>query len=106
MDTKNININDAVIGKYCIVRGRGFGVFAGTVEAVDGNRVLLKNARRLWYWDGAASISQIAAEGVKNPNGCKFTMTVESVLLADYIEIIPATEQAKAIIDEVRVWKR
>ena len=106
MDTKNININDAVVGKYCIVRGREFGVFAGTVDTVDGNRVLLKNARRLWYWDGAASISQIAMEGVKAPGNCKFTMTVESILLADYIEIIPATEQAKAIIDEVRVWKR
>ena len=100
------NINNAVIGKYCIVRGRDFGVFAGTVDAVDGNRVLLKDARRLWYWDGAASLSQLAAEGVKNPSGCKFTVTVESVLLMDVIEIIPATEQAKSIIDEVRVWKR
>jgi hypothetical protein len=103
---ENFNINNAVIGKYCIVRGRGFGVFAGTVEAVDGNRVLLKDARRLWYWDGAASLSQVAAEGVKAPQNCKFTVTVESVLLMDAIEIIPATEQAKAIINEVRVWKR
>ena len=100
------NINNAVIGKYCIVRGRDFGVFAGMVDAVDGNRVLLKDARRLWYWDGAASLSQLAAEGVKNPSGCKFTVTVESVLLMDVIEIIPATEQAKSIINEVRVWKR
>lgn len=100
------NINNAVIGKYCIVRGRDFGVFAGTVDAVDGNRVLLKDARRLWYWDGAASLSQLAAEGVKNPGMCKFTVTVESVLLLDVIEIIPATEQAKAIINEVREWKR
>lgn len=103
---KNISINDAVIGKYCIIRGRDFGVFAGTVEAVDGDRVLAKNARRLWYWDGAASISQLAAEGVKNPGACKFTVTVESVLLMGAIEIIPATEQAKGIIEEVRVWKR
>ena len=106
MDTKNININEAMIGKYCIVRGKDFGVFAGTVEAVDGNRVLLKNARRLWYWDGAASLSQLAAEGVKAPGNCKFTVPVESVLLLDVIEIIPATEQAQAIINEVRVWKR
>lgn len=103
---ESININNAVIGKYCIVRGRDFGVFAGTVEAVDGNRVLLKDARRLWYWDGAASLSQLAAEGVKAPKNCKFTVTVESVLLMGVIEIIPATDQAKAIINEVREWKR
>ena len=99
-------MNDAVVGKYCIVRGRYFGVFAGTVDALDGDRVLLKNARRLWYWDGAASISQLALEGVKAPQNCKFTVTVESALLLNVIEIIPATEQAKRSIDEVRVWKR
>ena len=106
MESNAINLNNAMVGKYCIVRGRGFGVFAGTVEAVEGNRVLLKDARRLWYWDGAASLSQLAAEGVKNPGGCKFTVPVESVLLLDVIENIPATDQARAIIDEVRVWKR
>lgn len=106
MESKNMNIDAAVVGKYCIVRGQGFGVFAGTVEAMEGNRVLLKDARRLWYWDGAASLSQLAVEGVKNPNACKFTVPVESVLLLDVIEIIPATEQARAIINEVRVWKR
>lgn len=106
MSNTNMNINDAVIGKYCIVRGRDFGVFAGTVEAVEDNRVLLKKARRLWYWDGAASLSQLAVEGVKNPGTCKFTVTVESVLLLNVIEIIPATEQAKIIIEEVREWKR
>lgn len=100
------NINNAMIGKYCIVRGREFGVFAGTVEAVDGDRVLLKNARRLWYWDGAASISQIATDGTKAPNNCKFTVTVDSVLLLSVIEIIPATEQAQAVIEGVREWKR
>ena len=96
----------AVVGKYCIIRGRDFGVFAGTVEAVEGDRVLLKNARRLWYWDGAASLSQLAAEGVTTPDGCKFTVTVDSVLLIGVIEIIPATEQAKRCIEEVKAWKR
>ena len=106
MSNTKETMSAAVIGKYCIVRGRDFGVFAGTVEAVDCDRVLLKNARRLWYWAGAASLSQLALEGVKEPGACKFTVTVESVLLLNVIEIIPATEQAKRIIDEVRVWKR
>ena len=100
------NIYKSMIGKHCIVRGKDFGVFAGTVEAVEGNCVLLKNARRLWYWEGAASISQIALEGVKEPGRCKFTVTGESILLADFIELIPTTEEARSSIDEVRVWKR
>lgn len=106
MENKSTNINDAVVGKYCIIRGRDFGVFAGTVEKVDGDHVLLKEARRLWYWDGAASLSQLALEGVKCPEKCKFTVTVEQILLLGVIEIIPATQQAEANIKEVPVWRR
>ena len=105
MNESNI-ITAAVVGKYCVIRGRGFGVFAGTVEAVDDTCVLVKNARRLWYWDGAASISQIAMKGVTAPQNCKFSMAVESIMLRDYIEIIPTTEQAQKCIEEVKVWKR
>ena len=99
-------INEAVIGKYCIVRGESFGVFAGVVEDVDGNRALLSNARRLWYWDGAASLSQLVMEGVTEPQNCKFTVTVDAILLSGVIEIIPATEQAERIVRGVPVWKR
>lgn len=94
------------IGKYSVIRGRGFGVFAGTVEDVEGDTVKLTNARRLWYWDGAASISQIAAEGVKNPHGCKFSVPVKSIVLRDWIEVIPCTDQAATIIQGVKEWKR
>lgn len=94
------------IGKYSVIRGRGFGVFAGTVTQVEGDCVKLVNARRLWYWDGAASISQIAAEGVTNPKGCKFSVPVESIVLRDWIEIIPCTDQAATIIQGVKKWKR
>lgn len=99
-------LKNAVCGKYCVVRGKYFGVFAGTVESMEGNTVLLKDARRLWYWDGAASLSQVAAEGVKAPRSCKFTVTVQRVLLLDVIEIIPTTDLAEQNIKEVPVWKR
>ena len=105
MSDSNI-IKAAAVGKYCIIRGRSFGVFAGTVEEVDDTCILVKNARRLWYWDGSASISQIAVEGVTAPQNCKFSMAVESIVLRDYIEIIPATEQAQKSVEGVKVWKR
>ncbi len=100
------NINNAIMNKHCIVRDSHRDVFAGTVAALEGNKALLTDARRLWYWDGAASVSQLALEGVKNPDNCKFTMAVPSVLLLDVIEIIPTTEEAQRIISEVPVWKR
>lgn len=92
-------------GKYVIVRGDRSGVFAGTLESYEGREVTLTNCRRLWYWDGAASISQIAKEGVKRPNACKFTVTVDRIVILDAIEIIPTTAEAEANIKAVREWK-
>lgn len=94
-----------MIGKYVIVRGDRSGVFAGELVAQDGRQVELVNCRRLWYWDGAASISQIASEGVKKPKQCKFTVTVDRIAILDAIEIIPTTAEAEANIKAVPVWK-
>ena len=91
--------------KYCIVRGDRSGVFAGVLESQDGQKVVLSDCRRLWFWSGAASISQLATEGVTNPRSCKFTVTLESIMLLDAIEIIPATEKAEKCIKAVSEWK-
>lgn len=98
-------IGSDLIGKKVIVRCNRAGVFFGELAQRDGQEVELKNARRLWYWDGAASISQIAAEGVKKPSECKFTMPVESIILLEAIEIIPCTVKAVDNIEAVKVWK-
>lgn len=99
-------MKNSFIGKYCIIRSNRAGVFAGTVEEHEGQSVVLKNVRRLWYWDGAASISQIAVDGTKKPENCKFTVVVDTLALFDVIEIIPATEKARKAIEEVEIWKR
>lgn len=93
------------INKKVIVRGDRSGVFFGTLTAKDGQEVELKHCRRLWYWAGAASISQLANEGVKKPYECKFTVTVESIRILDAIEIIPCTDMAISIIEGVKEWK-
>lgn len=101
----NTNITNAVIGKFCVIRCDRAGVFAGTVEEMDGQTVRVKNVRKLWRWYGATETLQIAREGVKRPHDCRFTVTVDELLLTDAIEVIPATAEAKASIDGVKVWK-
>ena len=61
------------------MRGDRSGVFFGTLAEKDGQEVRLEKCRRLWYWDGAASISQLAVDGVSAPNNCKFTVTVDEI---------------------------
>ena len=93
------------MSKYVIVRTRSAGVFAGNLEEKNGQEVVLTEARRLWYWKGAASLSELAMKGVKHPNACKFPIAVDSVALFEAIEIIPCTDIAIKSISEVPEWK-
>lgn len=92
--------------KKVIVRGDRSGVFFGTLMNRNGQEVKLSNCRRLWYWDGAASISQLAVDGTTCPENCKFTVVVPEIEILDAIEIIPCTEKAVKSIESVLVWKR
>ena len=91
--------------QYVICRTYSAGVFAGYLESRKGQEVVLTNARRLWQWSGAASLSQLAMSGTSNPGGCKFPVAVGRVTLLQAIEILDATATAKASIDSVPIWK-
>ena len=96
-----------MIGRYCMVRTYSAGVFAGTVQTLsdDGKKATLTDARRIWYWDGAASLSQLATQGTSKPQNCQFPCPVEEVLLTEVIEIIPITDVAALSIAGVPEWK-
>ena len=98
-----------LIGKKVIIRSYGAGVFFGTLNDVekceDKWTVELLDCRRLWRWSGACSITQLAADGVKYPNDCKFSLTECSIVVASVIEIHGCTEKAIENIENVPVWK-
>jgi hypothetical protein len=95
-----------LIGKKVIVRADKAGVFYGTLSAKNQLEVQLTNARKLYYWDGACAVEQIALDGVKLPETCKFTVTVEEITISNYIQIIPCTENACKKIESVLPWKK
>jgi len=90
---------------YVIVRTYSAGVFAGNLERREGKEVVLSNARRIWYWDGAASLSQLATDGTSKPNNCKFPVAVKEIILTEAIEIIPTSENAEKSIKSVPIWQ-
>lgn len=94
-----------MIGKKVIVRGSHSGVFFGTLEREDGQRVEMRNVRNIWYWSGAATLLQLAAEGVKRPEQCKFSRPVNFLVILDAVEIIPCTNEADANIESVEIWR-
>jgi len=91
--------------KYCIVRTHSAGVFAGYIESREGQEVVMRDSRSIWYWDGACGLSQLAVEGTKKPENCKFTVSVPRRELLYVVEIIECTQKAKDSIEGVKIWK-
>ena len=92
--------------EYVVTRSRNAGVHTGFLKSHEGQNVTLIQSRRIWAWKGAASLSQIAMEGVKNPANCKFAMVVNEIRLCEVCEVIPCTEEAMFCIQGVPEWKK
>jgi hypothetical protein len=90
--------------RYVIFRTYSAGVFAGVFVSRKGKEGVLKDARRLWRWAGAASLSQLAMEGTKNPSECKFPCAVARVELTEVIEVLDCSEAGEKSIRSVPVW--
>ena len=101
------------IDKKCIVRAKNAGVFFGTVKEVEysttGEFFIAKlvNVRRIWRWDGAATLSQLAVDGIaarSRPN-CQFTVLVSEMVIGGGTELIPCTDKAIKSIESIKPWK-
>lgn len=91
--------------RFYIIRCDRAGVFFAKIRERRGDEADLAECRRLWYWEGAASLSQLATEGTNRPGDCKFTVTVPEMTVLGVIEIIPCSASATKSIREVSEWK-
>lgn len=82
-----------------IVRCRDAGVHFGTYVSHSGREVVLKDARRMWYWRAASGISLSACADVGISSDSKIANVVSRVALLDACEIIPCTATAAASIE-------
>lgn len=80
-------------GARVLIRTYSAGVHFGTLEERTGKEVRLSNSRRLWNWNGALSLSEVAMKGVEL-NNSKIAVTVDEIILPEAIEIIPISEQS------------
>ena len=92
---------------YVIIRTYSAGVHAGYLKSHPSGttEVTLQKARRIWYWDGAATLSQMAVDGVSKPENCKFPCEVDEIQLTQAIEILSCTEKARKSIQGVKIWQ-
>jgi len=98
-----------MVDKYVLVRTKAAGVFAGYLvskeETLAGTKATLRKVRRIWYWDGAASLSQLAVDGVSKPENCKFPVEVPRIDLPEVIEVIAVSKKAQESIANVPIWE-
>jgi len=94
-----------MIGKHVIVRSANAGVFFGVLTQKDGDEVILSNARKIWAWNGANSVEDIAVQGFNSKN-CKITTTVNEINILGVNQIIPCTEVAIDNINSFPSWKQ
>ena len=100
------DLSSKFCGKICMVRTYSAGVHFGELVEKVGQQAILKNARRVFYWTQACSLSQLAMEGSKDIENCKITMAVDEILLDRVIEVIPMSEVAKTQMQGAPVWKK
>lgn len=90
---------------YVIIRTQSAGVHAGYLKSRNGKEVELLHSRRIWYWEGAASLSQLAENGTTKPDKCKFPCEVSRIELTEAIEILQTTKKAQESIKNVKIWE-
>ena len=82
------------------------GVFFGTLESETftpaGKAVSLSNSRRIHYWEGAASLSQVSQEGIASG---RVAMVEPIKEIVGVIETTPLSEAAVANLENQPVWK-
>ena len=95
-----------MINKICIVRAYESGVHFGEVtetrDKAHGLSVTLKNSRRVHYWEGAASLSQMAIEGIKSG---RIAMVLPEIQVENVCEIIPMSDAAIDNMKNQPIWK-
>lgn len=89
-----------------IVRCDRAGVFFGKIKERIGSEITMTEVRKLWRWDGACAVEQLAQDGVKAPDNCRFTVMVPEMIVVGAIQIIPCTDKASASLRDVKEWKR
>lgn len=84
------------LGQHVLLRTENAGVHLGVLTSIENGEAILSDARRLWYWKGAFTLSEVATKGV-DVKGTRMAITVPIMQVNGVVEIIPTTEAARSI---------
>lgn len=96
-------------GAYVIARGNQSGVNTGYFGGIVAKRILLYESRKIWVWEGAAALEEIAVYGC-NPEKrhlCRFTakVTLRKINADDVCDIIYCSREGQLMIETQPEWR-
>ena len=90
---------------FVIVRSRDAGVHCGTLESIaDGGMVTLSDARRIWRWRGANTLSELSQRGA-DQEWTRVSEPVPEIIVIGACEIIPCSAVARDNLTQSR-WAK
>lgn len=94
----------ALLGKEIIARIDRAGVFHGVLDYKDANVTRMKDVRRIYYWQGALSVTDMAVNGIK---AGKVTVPASCVEFEtnNVVELIECSLEASEKIKKITRWK-
>jgi hypothetical protein len=97
------NIASEYIGKYCIIRTYAAGVHVGYIKQIDLKNLTIEltDSRRIWYWEGAFTLSAVANDGIKDG---KLSAKTEKIIITQLVEIIPCSDKAKKQLENMSIY--
>lgn len=100
------SFQSAHLGKYVVVRTYTAGVHCGVLKRKSGQEVELTDARRIWRWFGAKTLSEVSLHGIDTKNAdTNVSEPVSSIELTQAIEVLPCTDKAEASLRSA-TWNR
>jgi hypothetical protein len=84
-----------------LLRTKSAGVHVGELVSRSGQEASLRNAVRIWRWQGANTLHEISLSGIDSAATSGYTRVsdpVDEITVLEVIEVIPVSEVALASI--------
>ncbi len=90
---------------YVILRCSGAGVHAGQLIERGRDYLVLRNSRRIWRFDGAQTLSEVAVYGLSSDSRIAPVVERLEIRRDDCHEIIHCQPAGRAAIESAAEWR-
>lgn len=96
------SLESFLVAEKALMRTDGAGILYGEIVERRGDLALVRNARRIWEWEGAFTLSEVATNGLY-PSPRTIIAEHKGLALVRWIEILECTDKAAKSIEKLPV---